>query len=63
MPRCRPSGNDWMLLIGGVLVGMFFVKLIKQSAQSTPLAENDETWTWTDYKGRERRITVWRKVR
>ncbi len=26
------------------------------------LTSNDETWTWTDYQGRERTLTVSRNV-
>lgn len=29
----------------------------------TPVMKNDETWEWTDYKGRDRKLVISREVK
>ena len=29
----------------------------------SPIVTNDETWRWTDYKGRKRELTIQREVK
>ena len=63
------KGEDLGLLIAGLLLGgtlvYFLVKKTESVIVSAPavIAENAETWEWTDYKGNRRDITVHREVR
>ena len=35
---------------------------LEPESSNTPLLSNEETWEWTDWKGRERKLTVHRTV-
>jgi hypothetical protein len=66
--------KDWLLLTAGLLIGIpvgialfwFFTQhTTPLTYQSSPqqVYANEEKWTWTDYKGRHREITVKREAK
>lgn len=50
---------DWKWLV----IVALLVLLLRQRAAGTASLHNEETWRWTDWRGRERQITVNRNVR
>jgi uncharacterized membrane-anchored protein YhcB (DUF1043 family) len=65
--------RDWLLIgIGfviGIPVGIILLSFFTQSASSPVLQqaqqvyENEEKWTWVDWKGRQREIIVKREAK
>jgi len=58
--------RDWEWIVIGILVLLLIFNYKKQQLQashtSPQFVSNEETWTWTDYKGREYKIEVHRRV-
>jgi len=50
-------GKDWGLLI---IVGLLLFLLLKRN--QVQQFSNEETWTWVDWQGRKRSITVHRNA-
>ena len=67
--------DSWLIggaLILGLLVGAAAILIFMQkpamviqntATTNTKKAENMEQWSWTDYKGRERSVSVKREVK
>lgn len=51
--------------LGGLasLVAFLCYKRMTQTLQLKQVQENEETWEWVDWQGRERKITVHRQVK
>jgi len=54
------SENTGLLLI--LLLGLFLFSKTKEETKTAITYQNEETWEWIDWKGRQRQITVHRKV-
>lgn len=63
--------DDWWLIIPLILIaglGIGIIMFAKPAPSQSPLllkapsVENEETWEWVDYHGRQRRVTVHRKM-
>lgn len=65
-----PFGLWWFPILNRLLAIFQNRKLMTPQIQALPApdsrdvarAHNRETWEWTDYKGRDRKITVHREV-
>ena len=56
----KDGGSGVALLVAGLVVLGIFMLMGKKSTPAQ--ATNEETWEWTDWQGRQRNVTVHRKV-
>jgi len=70
---------NWILLVGGIAIGAVVVYIFLNPAQATttnpqsiytyetkkatPILTNSEVLEWKDWKGRDRKLTIHRKVK
>ena len=52
----------WQWPIVNILMDVFGSRTLRKSSLR-PTVANEETWTWTDYKGRPRKLIIQREVK
>ena len=59
----QKTNTSMLLILALVAVGLYlWLKSRPQSIAAPIIMENEESWSWVDYKGRDRQITVHRHV-
>jgi hypothetical protein len=50
--------NEW----GWIAIIILIVLLLRSQSSSATQLHNEETWEWTDWRGNQRKMTVYRNV-